>query len=98
MERHPAHDHRVLSQLTSKSLTESFREYLDDNKLPTDGGSAEVLAAMRKLYKVDDSYTDAQARLIVGVRYELDGAAATPLPRMYPRSCWAASPTESTGA
>ena len=63
-------------QLTSKSLTESFREYLDDNKLPTDGGSAEVLAAMRKLYKVDDSYTDAQARLIVGVRYELDGRSS----------------------
>ena len=60
-------------QLTSKSLTKSFREYLDGNKLPTDGGSAEVLAAMRKLYKVDDRYTDAQARLIVGVRYELDG-------------------------
>ena len=63
-------------QLTSKSLTESFREYLDDNKLPMDGGSAEVLAAMRKLYKVDDSYTDAQARLIVGVRYELDGRSS----------------------
>ena len=63
-------------QLTSKSLTESFREYLDDNKLPTDGGSAEVLAAMRELYKVDDSYTDAQARLIVGVRYELDGRSS----------------------
>ena len=63
-------------QLTSKSPTESFREYLDDNKLPTDGGSAEVLAAMRKLYKVDDSYTDAQARLIVGVRYELDGRSS----------------------
>ena len=63
-------------QLTSKSLTESFREYLDDNKLPRDGGSAEVLAAMRKLYKVDDSYTDAQARLIVGVRYELDGRSS----------------------
>lgn len=63
-------------QLTSKSLTESFREYLDDNKLPTDGGSAEVLASMRKLYKVDDSYTDAQARLIVGVRYELDGRSS----------------------
>lgn len=63
-------------QLTSKSLTESFREYLADNKLPTDGGSAEVLAAMRKLYKVDDSYTDAQARLIVGVRYELDGRSS----------------------
>lgn len=63
-------------QLTSKSLTESSREYLDDNKLPTDGGSAEVLAAMRKLYKVDDSYTDAQARLIVGVRYELDGRSS----------------------
>ena len=41
-------------QLTSKSLTESFRE----------------------LYKVDDSYTDAQARLIVGVRYELDGRSS----------------------
>ena len=63
-------------QLTSKSLTKSSREYLDDNKLPTDGGSAEVLAAMRKLYKVDDSYTDAQARLIVGVRYELDGRSS----------------------
>ena len=63
-------------QLTSKSLTKSFREYLDDNKLPTDGGSAEVLAAMRKLYKVDDNYTDAQARLIVGVRYELDGRSS----------------------
>lgn len=63
-------------RLTSKSLNESFREYLDDNKLPTDGGSAEVLAAMRKLYKVDDSYTDAQARLIVGVRYELDGRSS----------------------
>lgn len=63
-------------QLTSKSLTESFREYLDGNKLPTDGGSSEVLAAMRKLYKVDDSYTDAQARLIVGVRYELDGRSS----------------------
>lgn len=63
-------------QLTSKSLNESFREYLADNKLPTDGGSAEVLAAMRKLYKVDDSYTDAQARLIVGVRYELDGRSS----------------------
>lgn len=63
-------------QLTSKSLTKSFREYLGDNKLPTDGGSAEVLAAMRKLYKVDDSYTDAQARLIVGVRYELDGRSS----------------------
>ena len=63
-------------QLTSKSLTKRFREYLDGNKLPTDGGSAEVLAAMRKLYKVDDSYTDAQARLIVGVRYELDGRSS----------------------
>lgn len=63
-------------QLTSKSLNESFREYLADNKLPADGGSAEVLAAMRKLYKVDDSYTDAQARLIVGVRYELDGRSS----------------------
>lgn len=63
-------------QLTSKSLTKSFREYLDGNKLPTDGGSAEVLAAMRKLYKVDDSYNDAQARLIVGVRYELDGRSS----------------------
>ena len=63
-------------QLTSKSLTKSFREYLDGNKLPTDGGSAEVLAAMRKLYEVDDSYTDAQARLIVGVRYELDGRSS----------------------
>ena len=63
-------------RLTSKSLTKSFREYLSDNKLPDSSDSGELLEAMRKLYKIDAGYTDAQARLIAGVRYELDGRSS----------------------
>lgn len=63
-------------RLTTKSTGETFREYLKDNKLPTDGDSEALLEAMRTLYGIDSSYTTAQARLIAGVRYELDGRSS----------------------
>ena len=63
-------------RLTTKSTGETFREYLKDNKLPTDGDSEALLEAMRTLYGIDSSYTSAQARLIAGVRYELDGRSS----------------------
>ena len=63
-------------RLTTKSTGETFREYLKDNKLPTDGNSEALLEAMRTLYGIDSSYTTAQARLIAGVRYELDGRSS----------------------
>ena len=37
---------------------------------------SELFSALRKLYKLDESYTDAQARLIIGVRYELSGRSS----------------------
>ena len=63
-------------RLTTKSTGETFREYLKDNKLPTDGDSEALLEAMRTLYGIGSSYTTAQARLIAGVRYELDGRSS----------------------
>ena len=63
-------------RLTTKSTGETFREYLKDNKLPTDGDSEALLEAMRTLYGIDSSYTTAQDRLIAGVRYELDGRSS----------------------
>lgn len=63
-------------RLTTKSTGETFREYLKDNKLPTDGDSEALLEAMRTLYGIDSSYSTAQARLIAGVRYELDGRSS----------------------
>ena len=63
-------------RLTTKSTGETFREYLKDNKLPTDGDSEALLETMRTLYGIDSSYTTAQARLIAGVRYELDGRSS----------------------
>ena len=42
-------------RLTTKSTGETFREYLKDNKLPTDGDSEALLEAMRTLYGIDSS-------------------------------------------
>ncbi len=62
--------------LTSKSRSDSFKKYLTDNKLPTDATNAELFAAMRKLYSIDEGLSNTQARLVVGVRYELDGRSS----------------------
>ena len=55
----------------------TFISWLKTNKLAYTGESTvtltassdEVMAALRKVYNIDDGYTDQQARLIAGVRY-----------------------------
>jgi penicillin-binding protein 2 len=42
------------------------------NKLDENASAVEVMAAMRTRYKIDNSYTGEQARIIAGVRYEVN--------------------------
>ena len=65
--------------LSTESPGKTFISWLKTNKLAYTGESTvtltassdEVMAALRKVYNIDDGYTDQQARLIAGVR---DGA------------------------
>ena len=50
---------------------ESFWNYLADNNLSPSLPSRQLLGELRTLFHIDSSYTEAQARLIAGVRYEL---------------------------
>ena len=63
--------------LSTESPGKTFISWLKTNKLAYTGesivtltaSSDEVMAALRKVYNIDDGYTDQQARLIAGVRY-----------------------------
>ena len=63
--------------LSTESSGKTFISWLKTNKLAYTGESTvnltassdEVMAALRKVYNIDDGYTDQQARLIAGVRY-----------------------------
>ena len=63
--------------LSTESPGKTFISWLKNNKLAYTGESTvtltassdEVMAALRKVYNIDDGYTDQQARLIAGVRY-----------------------------
>ena len=63
--------------LSTESPGKTFISWLKTNKLAYTGESSvtltassdEVMAALRKVYNIDDGYTDQQARLIAGVRY-----------------------------
>ena len=48
-----------------------FTDFLKKAKLGDQLTAHEMLSALRTLFSIDESYTDAQARLIAGVRYEL---------------------------
>ncbi len=50
---------------------ETFWNFLANNKLSPSLPSRRLLSELRTLFHIDDSYTEAQARLIAGVRYEL---------------------------
>ena len=71
--------------LTSDANSEIFTDWLSENKLAyaktlsedglprvtaVDDGT--ILAKLREIYKIDDSYTDQQARWIAGVRYSTE--------------------------
>ena len=63
--------------LSTESPGKTFISWLKNNKIAYTGESSvtltassdEVMAALRKVYNIDDGYTDQQARLIAGVRY-----------------------------
>ncbi len=63
--------------LSTESPGKTFISWLKTNKLAYTGESTvtltassdEVMAALRKVYNIDDGYPDQQARLIAGVRY-----------------------------
>lgn len=63
--------------LSTETPGKTFISWLKNNKLAYTGESSvtltassdEVMAALRKVYNIDDGYTDQQARLIAGVRY-----------------------------
>ena len=71
--------------LTADANSETFTDWLTENKLAfakalSDDGlprvtavdDGTILAKLRDIYKIDDSYTDQQARLIAGVRYSTE--------------------------
>ena len=66
----------VIPQLKTAARSNAFQEYLKDNELPANASASELIGALRKLYAIDERYTTAQARLIAGVRYELDGRSS----------------------
>ena len=51
--------------------SESFSKYLEDNKLTVTAAGRQLIAELRELYHVDESLSEKDARLVVGVRYEL---------------------------
>ena len=50
---------------------ESFTQYLAKNKLTATAAGRQLIAEMRALYHVDESLSEKDARLVIGVRYEL---------------------------
>lgn len=46
-------------------------DFAEKEKLGTDLTAEQMMAALRKYYEVDDSISDGNARVIVGVRYEM---------------------------
>ena len=51
--------------------SESFTHYREKNKLTATAAGRQLIAEMRALYHVDESLSEKDARLVIGVRYEL---------------------------
>lgn len=51
--------------------SESFCSYLEKNKLTATASGRQLIAEMRELYHIDESLSEKDARLVIGVRYEL---------------------------
>ena len=66
----------VIPQLKTAARSNAFQEYLKDNELSVNASASELIGALRELYAINERYTTAQARLIAGVRYELDGRSS----------------------
>lgn len=53
-----------------------FMAFLEKHKIPKTLTAVQMLDTLRILFEIDKSYNDTDARLIAGVRYELDGRSS----------------------
>lgn len=60
----------------SSRNSDDFVAFLDKHEISKGLTAVEMLDALRELFEISRSYDDAQARLIAGVRYELDGRSS----------------------
>ena len=55
----------------SNARSETFDKFIEKNDLTSGASGRQFLSELRELYHVDESLSEREARLIVGVRYEL---------------------------
>ena len=55
----------------SNARSETFDKFIEKNGLTSGASGRQLLSELRELYHVDESLSEREARLIVGVRYEL---------------------------
>ena len=55
----------------SNARSETFDKFIEKNDLTSGASVRQLLSELRELYHVDESLSEREARLIVGVRYEL---------------------------
>ena len=55
----------------SNARSETFDNFIEKNDLTSGASGRQLLSELRELYHVDESLSEREARLIVGVRYEL---------------------------
>ncbi|MBQ3549091.1 MAG: penicillin-binding protein A [Oscillospiraceae bacterium] len=55
---------------------EDFQSFLEKNGISRGKTAPEMLQTLRELFEIGASYDDIEARLIAGVRYELDGRSS----------------------
>ena len=55
----------------SNARSETFDKFIEKNDLTSGASGRQLLSELRELYHVDESLSEREARLIIGVRYEL---------------------------
>ena len=55
----------------SNARSETFDKFIEKNELTSGASGRQLLSELRELYHVDESLSERETRLIVGVRYEL---------------------------
>ncbi len=56
--------------------SDDFMAFLEKHEIPKTLTAVQMLDTLRILFEIDKKYSDAEARLIAGVRYELDGRSS----------------------
>lgn len=62
----------TITEGSELSARTDFDSWLKDNDLGTDAKASAVVKYMCKKYNIVSSYTDAEKRIIMGIRYEMD--------------------------